>query len=101
MNWFPDLPDGAVLYARDLIERGRSIDDLLKAKEALKVAYERGLPLYVAGFRHLLDGLQLFADPDDGDLFDPQAKSMRARVARVAARVDPTQPFTVLTEPDY
>jgi hypothetical protein len=101
MDWFPDLPDGAILYARDRIERGRSLGDLLEAREALKVAYRRGLPLYVAGFQHLLSGLQLFADPEDTDLFDPEVRDMRRWVAQMAAKVDPTQPFTVITDPDF
>lgn len=97
MDWFPDLPDGAVLFARDRIDRGRTAADLMQAKEALKTAYRRGIPLYVAGLQNLLNGLQLFSDPEADDLFDTEAKGMREQVATVAALVDATQPFTVLT----
>jgi hypothetical protein len=99
MEWFPDLPDGAVLFARYMIDRGRSKADLMAAKRALKTAYRRGVPLYAVGLPHLLNGLQLFSDPGDDALFDAEAKRMRDQVADIAALVDMTQPFTVLTIP--
>lgn len=97
MNWFEDLPDGAILFAKDRIERGRTPEDLNEAKAALKVAFHRGLPVYSAGFRHLLSGLQLFSDDEDDPHFDPEMLDMYSQVAEKAALADPTQPFTVLT----
>jgi hypothetical protein len=100
MNWFEDLPDGAILYAADLIERSRTPDDLEEAKVALKIAYGRGLPLYSVGFRYLLRGLQLFSDDESGRYYDPVMLEMYRDVAAKAALVDPSQPFTVITFPD-
>lgn len=100
MEWFPTLPDGAILCARDRLDRARSRADLDRACIALKQAYRRGIPQYSAGFQHLLNGFQVFADPDAEDLFDDEAKIMRDHVSALAMLVDPTQAFTVLTFPD-
>lgn len=99
MDWFPELPDGAILYGRDRLERCQSAADLEDAKAAFKTAFNRGVPHYVAGLQSLLNGLQVFSDPEASDLFDPEAKTMWDAVSVVTGLADPTQPFTVLTMP--
>ncbi|MBJ7410394.1 MAG: hypothetical protein JHD15_08525 [Phenylobacterium sp.] len=96
--WFPWLPDGAILQARDRLDRAETLAHLDEAREGFKRAFQRGVPLYSAGLQHLLDGLRTFSEPTSST-FDPEAADMAHQVAEVASRVDPTQPFTVLALP--
>lgn len=62
-NWFPWMPDGAVIHAWHLLKQPKPNPDGARAR--LLEAEARGLPLYTYGLRLLLDGLSLFEDRDD------------------------------------
>jgi hypothetical protein len=57
-DWFVDLPDGAVIWAWQLIaQRGQSAAD--EINRYLEMAVARGLPVYMEGSRLLSEGLRL------------------------------------------
>lgn len=74
-NWFPELPDGAIIEATRLMRLqdsdGDSRDaDLEKAREWLLEAVKRGAPAYTEGLRLLRQGLILFEDDKDREIRD-------------------------------
>lgn len=89
-NWFPNIPDGAVLLAQLHLRLRRTPDDLPEAQRWLKEAYRRGLPFYSLGMRWLLDGLEKLAQ------FDPELDQMRRAVQLVARSIHPQSAFTIL-----
>ncbi len=98
MNWFPGIPDGAILYARDRIDRAKTDQDLKMALEALVTAFQRGPPYFSAGMRHLLEGLSLFVETADRYGYSKQDIALlHAHVSGIALMTDPSQAFTVLT----
>jgi hypothetical protein len=44
-NWYPEIPDGAVLWAEQVLRRSRTPDALREAARYLLMLDERGLPL--------------------------------------------------------
>jgi len=97
MNWFPAIPDGAILCARDIIERARTEEHLKLALDALTIGFMRGPPYFSAGVRHLLDGLSLFtAKAERFGAPRETVQAMHAQVANFALLTDPNQTFTVL-----
>lgn len=79
-NWFPYLPDGAIILGWFLIRAGQAG----QARDVLHTALERGLPMYSEGVRLLRDGLGFLRGlyPDDSQI---QADAARAdRIASVA-----------------
>lgn len=90
MNWFPHIPDGAILWARLNLLLRRSKADVEEAKRALKLAYERGLPCYSMGMRWLMEDLERMAAND------PEAEQMLRAVRPIAWRTNYRQPFTIL-----
>ena len=93
MDWFPSIPDGAIVHARRIINRPNGPSELSEALVALKTAFEAGLPYFTAGLLLLRDSLVLFAPRDE------EARLMLEEVSRAASRVDQTQVFTVLQYP--
>lgn len=94
-NWFPWLPDGAILQGWLALRRRDQAPDLGKARVALLEAERRGIPLYTAGVRRLSDGLMLLAgEARRNGAPDPEVDAAMARVRRLAWQVDPRQPFT-------
>jgi len=93
MNQFPWLPDGAIIFARRALQLSKSRAEIEEARDALKTAFKRGLPYYAAGVQHLQDGLFLFR------AIDTEAAAMHQAVSKLALRLDPGQPFTVLRYP--
>jgi hypothetical protein len=93
MNWFPWLPDGAIVHARRVIQRPRHPEEKDDALQALKRAYRCGIPYFTAGVLHLRDSLVLFANKDE------QAREMLKNVSGVATRIDTGQAFTLLRFP--
>lgn len=94
-NWFPWLPDGAILRGWLALRRRDQPPDLKKARAALLEAEHRGIPFYAAGVRRLSDGLMLLANEarrSGGP--DPEIDEAVARVRRLAWQVDPRQVFT-------
>jgi hypothetical protein len=92
-NWFPDIPDGAILGAamRLRFPKGKSSAD--EAKAGLIEAFDRGIPYYSAGVSWLLDGLTQFAD-------DALVAEKTKLVHRVSLRLDVSQAFTVIRTSD-
>jgi hypothetical protein len=66
-EWFPDMPDGAVIHAWHLM---RNQGDVELARDRLIEAAFRGVPFYSCGLRLLVDGLDLFLQqpPQDSAL---------------------------------
>ena len=93
MNYFPWLPDGAIVHARRILQRPKHPREGDEALSALKRAYSCGIPYFAAGVLQLRDSLLLFSLKGD------EARTMLDTVSRVASRVDPGQAFTVLRFP--
>jgi hypothetical protein len=92
-NWFPDIPDGAILKASLRLRFPKSRSSAEEARSSLLEAFERGIPYYSAGVSWLLDGLTQFAD-------DPAVGERLKMVHRVALRLDLSQAFTVIRVSD-
>lgn len=92
-NWFPDIPDGAILQGSLRLRFPKNKNSTDEARTALLSAFERGIPYYSAGVSWLLDGLTVFAD-------DPIVERKMQIVQRVARRLDISQAFTVIRVSD-
>lgn len=90
MDDFPLIPDGAVIFARRMLQTAEDEAQLGAAKQAFKTAFERGIPFFAAGVQHLQDGLFTFSAKD------PVMERMYRAISKVTPRLDPGQPFTVL-----
>jgi hypothetical protein len=88
-NWFPNIPDGAILKASLRLRFPKSESSAEEARVSLLDAFDRGIPYYSAGVSWLLDGMTQFAD-------DPAVADKMKLVHRVALRLDVTQAFTVV-----
>ena len=95
MNWFPAIPDGAILRGCDLLERASSQKDFELALKAFTEAFHRGPPYFSVGVRRLLDGLNFFAHRQEGSKMG-EIREMRSAMEEIALRADPNQIFTVL-----
>ncbi len=80
-NWFPALPDGAVLLGFRLLQLGQYDEGRARLEEGLN----RGIPYFAATFRMLTLGFSQLED-------DAALK----HISRLTTRVDPSQPFTVI-----
>jgi hypothetical protein len=87
-DWFPEMPDGAVLKGMLRLRYPRGKDSPREAREAFLRAFDRGIPYFSAGVAWLLDGLTVF--PDD------EIQEKANQVQRVAQRLDLAQAFTVI-----
>jgi hypothetical protein len=95
MNWFPWLPDGAILYAWVLLKSDRSRETLSESRAALLEGFRRGLPYYSMGVRMLLDGLTLFHDNAmRAGSKDIEVEKTLKVVRRLAMRTSRKQVFT-------
>lgn len=65
-DWFDFLPDGCVIWARQLMHRVP--DKQNEIRDYLFKAVERGLPVYTEGLRILMDGLRLLGPKGQGTL---------------------------------
>lgn len=90
MERFEHVPDGAIQYAAMRLRLRSGPQDLLEATRAFKLAYRRGLPFYGLGMRWLLDGLERVGSEDS------EANDMAASVRKLASRLHPQSPFTIL-----
>ncbi|BCH34821.1 hypothetical protein MesoLjLc_67510 [Mesorhizobium sp. L-8-10] len=88
-NWFPHIPDGAILKASLRLRFPRDKNSGEEARASLLDAFDRGVPFYSAGVSWLLDGLTQFAD-------DPGVEEKMKIVHRIALRLDLSQAFTVV-----
>ncbi len=84
-NWFPALPDGAILHGYRLLQLGRYDEGRARLEEALN----RGIPYFASIFRMLTLGFSQLED-------DTALK----HISQLATRVDPPQPFTVIRMPE-
>lgn len=80
-NWFPTLPDGAVILARHRLHQGRSADGLLEE------AVRRGIPVTSLAVDWLAEALAMAGHPSAAEARD------------TAMSCDPTKAFTVLQLP--
>lgn len=88
-NWFPRLPDGAVLAGWNLLQQPDP--NISQATELLLEAVRRGIPMYSEGIRLLIEGLSV--------LPDQKIDAVRAGLRRArswGARIDPREAFTVI-----
>ncbi len=90
MNWFPVLPDGAILHARSLMDGKRTRGRDAQIRAVLHEAVRRGPPVFTVGLRHLLSGLLQF----DGETGKGSAYE---RVSKLAAHADPGETFLTVT----
>jgi hypothetical protein len=92
---FPWLPDGAILegwLALRMRDREPRLDE---ARVALLEAERRGVPVYTAGVRRLVDGLLLLSgEARRSGTPDDEVDAALVRVRRLAWQIDPEQPFT-------
>lgn len=89
-NWFPWLPDGAVIHAWHILRQEQQ--NVEQARARLLEAANRGVPLYTRGLRLLLDGLNIFSRRADGT--DAEVKSALERVGPYATAADWSTPTT-------
>jgi hypothetical protein len=86
-NWFPYLPDGALLYGWYLLRNGRAEE----ARGLFQTALARGIPMYSEGIRLLRDGLSFLSGLPPGNM------DLQASTARAYRLADATNPRSVLT----
>jgi len=113
---FGDLPDGNILHATLLLQRGRQLAErfrggshfpmdeaarLALALDRVQGAITKGVPLYRFGIRYLLTNLSIlrraFPDPSSSSMDLAAAERL---VGWLSMRVDSRQPFTVLDVSD-
>jgi hypothetical protein len=90
-DWFPWLPDGAIVSAAYRVKTARTTQDLDAASGAFASAYRRGIPYYAAGIQQLLQGLYLFRSKST------EIDAMYRKVSNIALRGDAGQTFTVVS----
>lgn len=88
-NWFPWLPDGAILKAAKYFVLGdKNRED---AFAALMEAYDRGLPFFTFGLKLMLEGMRRFAN--EGEV---KAAERLHTLEALAAVTDPAHNFLTL-----
>jgi len=87
-NFFPGLPDGAVILARHALVSGRKAE----AKQMFREAFGRGIPIYSVALEWLAQGLMVLADDED-------TNRLAAAARRMSDMSDPARVFTVLRLP--
>jgi hypothetical protein len=88
-NWFPTLPDGAIILARRLLTRARSSEELDEARRWFTEGFQRGVPCYSLSVDWLARGLESLPGEDAALL------QMQATARHLANRVDSGLTFTV------
>jgi hypothetical protein len=97
-NWFPWMPDGAVLHGWQQLLQGDD-ESIEIARNCFIEAVRRGVPIYTDGVRLLVRGLsRLSRDPALARDRALHGALHRARI--FASAVDPTKPFTTLIDSD-
>lgn len=89
-EWFPGIPDGPILLGYRQLQKAKDNSGLYEAFQNLKRGLQRGIP-FASGTIHMLTTAlaQLGSDI-------PEANFLSDVIARLAARVDADQPFTVI-----
>jgi hypothetical protein len=88
-DWFPHLPDGAILYGWCLNRAGKAE----AARDYFHTALTRGVPMYSKGIRYLRDGLKFLQGLYPGDA---QVQADATRAYRIAAAANPDSEVTCL-----
>lgn len=97
-NWFPDLPDGAIIHAWQLIsQQVDSIGQNYLIRERLLQALRRGIPVYTEGLRLLYDGLQQLVQIRSNDLVVENALLL---VRNLYSNADQSVPVTTINNFD-
>lgn len=81
-NWFPQMSDGAIIWACQLLAQGKEWDE---AAKYLRMAADRELPIYTEGLRLLVEA----SDRLEG----PESLALR-RLTERAGQVNWNSPFT-------
>lgn len=90
-EWFPALPDGAIIYARRLMQTARGdAAQMAKARAWLLKGARRGVPVYSLATEWLARGLE--ACPGT----DAELAKVRLAARGLANRVDSNRVFTVI-----
>jgi hypothetical protein len=98
-NWFPFLPDGAILEGRVLL----SLDSpVAREQAALRFlqAFSRGVPYFSAGLRMLVEGLLTIDDAPLPSELRQRFEVAKRHVRQWATWMDPREPFTTLHIPE-
>jgi hypothetical protein len=94
-NWFPWLPDGAIIYGRQLLAMGK----VEQARSAFLEAERRGIPVFCHGVRNLIAGLSHFSHnrSDNSEEADTGTDVDRAlyRLRMLSMSIDWDQTITV------
>lgn len=90
MNRFNTIPDGAIQYGQLKLRMHRNSKDFKEARDAFKLAFNRGLPFYSLGMRWLVDGLEAISRDDT------EAKEMLDLVRPISWITNYQQAFTIL-----
>lgn len=98
-EWFPNIPDGAIIHAWQMLLQGDTNVNAIKIR--LLQAFQRGIPLFTEGLRLLYEGLNMLA-------FSEQTKDATVEEALKTVRTamqlaDMRQPHTTLltSNPEY
>jgi len=95
-NWFPWLPDGAVIWGWSCLlglgNRTKAKPDVTAARAAFLEAAKRGVPVFTEYLRLLVDGLKRCRA---GSNEDPEINSALTRMRRYAVSSNPHLPLTV------
>jgi hypothetical protein len=89
-NWFPGIPDGAILLGCRRADQARDHAQLQLAFDDIREGIDRGIPYFAATMR--MASLALARMGGDVDGTDAALRT----IAGVSSRVDPDQPFTVI-----
>lgn len=92
-EWFPDVPDGAILEGAMCLNGPKSMRDFDRAAECFREAYSRGLPYYSLGLSWLRSGLATL-EAGYSELVEPAML-----VSRVSRMAETSVPFTTLRLP--
>lgn len=96
-KWFPWLPDGEILRGWIALAGRAGKPSVETARGAFVEAERRGIPVYTAGVRHLMDGLARIANQDKSEgREDRTVIDALERTRRVAWSTDPRFPFTTI-----
>jgi hypothetical protein len=91
-DWFPNLPDGAVLQGWNRLQTAQAESDFEAARNLFLEAAGRGIPIFSEGVRRLQNGLAMFEKEDP----DGRVREASELVRQLALRCHPQQAFTTL-----
>lgn len=95
MDWFPWVPDGAIIRACVLMDGPISSGTKLEILDAAKSSFRRGLPYFSVGLKHLREIFTIFGTDD------AEAVRMLNSVREISSRCDISETFTTLQFPSH